>query len=134
MRHTCVNQAFCFSNAGNMQYMAQERIRLKLRATKKFVVFASQPYLLRLRNSPTTFTGHRREFTAPHRPVDLGITYIFLNRNALYFAAAHKADYINNGNFFTSLKHEYPQQEIGMLPRKPLRNTNHLQGHKSESR
>ena len=52
----------------------------------------------------------------------------------LYFAAAHIADYINNGNFFTSVKHEYPHQEIGMLPRKALRSTNHLQGHKSESR
>lgn len=52
----------------------------------------------------------------------------------LYVAAAYTADYINNGNFFTSVKHEYPQQDIGMLQHKALRSTNHLQGHKSESR
>ena len=52
----------------------------------------------------------------------------------LYVAAACTVDYINNGNFFTSVKHEYPQQGIGMLQSKALRSTNHLQGHKSESR
>ena len=80
-------------------------------------------------------TGHRREFTAPHRPVDLGITYIFLNKNApVRCGCIYIADYINNGNFLISIKHEYPQQDIGMTPRKALRSTNHLQGHKSESR
>ena len=52
----------------------------------------------------------------------------------LYVAAAYIADYINNENFFTSVKHEYPQQDIGMLPRRTFRSSNHLQGHKRESR
>jgi hypothetical protein len=52
----------------------------------------------------------------------------------LYVAAACIADYINNGNFFTSVKHEYTQQDIGMLPRQALRSTNYLRGHNSESR
>jgi hypothetical protein len=54
-------------------------------------------------------SGHRREFTAPHIPVDLGITYIFLNKNApVRCGCIYIADYINNGNFFTSANHEYP--------------------------